>query len=122
MRRTAATNAGLAVLGGLALLDAGTLLLAQGGFPPVEVAVLASALGVVSLVLLVPAWRGGRVASRWLVGLRLLSALTSVPALFVDDVPESVRVVVAGALALTVLGCALVVPALRRAPAGRPAH
>ena len=77
---------------------------------------------MVCLVLLVPAWRGGRVASRWLVGLRLLSALTSVPALFVDEVPDPVRVVVAGALALTVLGCALVVPALRRAPAERPAR
>ena len=120
MRRTAATTAGLALLGVLSVLDAGTLLLAQGGFPPVEVAVLASALGVVCLVLLVPAWRGGRVASRWLVGLRLLSALTSVPALFVDEVPDPVRVVVAGALALTVLGCALVVPALRRAPAEPP--
>lgn len=121
MRRTAATTAGLVLLGLLSVADAVTVLLAQGGFPPVEVAVLASVLGVLSLVLLVPAWRGGRVALRWLVGLRLASALTSVPALLVDDVPGSVRTVVACALVLTLLGTALVLPALRRVPAGRPA-
>lgn len=120
MRRTAATTAGLLLLGVLSVLDAVTVLFAEGGFPPFEVAAAASALGVVSLVLLVPAWRGGRVALRWLVGLRLVSALTSVPALVVDGVPAPVRTVVVCALVLTLLGCALVLPLLRRAPAGRP--
>lgn len=120
MRRTAATTAGLVLLGVLSVLDAVTVLFTGGGFPPVEVAVAASALGVVSLVLLVPAWRGGRLALRWLVGLRLVSALTSVPALIVDGVPGSVRIVVVCGLLLTLLGCALVSPLLRRASAGRP--
>ena len=120
MRRTAAATAGLVLLGVLSVLDAVTVLFAEGGFPPIEVAVAASVLGVVSLVLLVPAWRGGRVALRWLVGLRLVSALTSVPALIVDGVPGAVRIVVVCGLVLTLLGCALVSPALRRTPAGRP--
>lgn len=119
MNRTAATTAGLVLLGLLSVLDAVTVLLAQGGFPPVEVAVLASALGVLSLVLLVPAWRGGRVALRWLVGVRLMSALTSLPAFVVGGVPVAVQAVVAGALVVTLLGCALVLPGLRRAPSAR---
>lgn len=120
MTRTAVTTAGLLLLGVLAVLDVVTVLLAGGGFPPFEVAVAAGALGVVSLVLLVPAWRGGRVALRWLVGLRMVSALTSVPALVVDGVPAPVRTGVVCVLVLTLLGCALVLPVLRPAPAGRP--
>lgn len=119
MRRTAATTAGLVLLGLLSVADAVTVLLAQGGFPPVEVAVLASALGVLSLVLLVPAWRGGRVALRWLVGVRLVSAPRSVPAFVVGGVPVAVQAVVAGALVATLLGCGLVLPGLRRASTAR---
>jgi Flp pilus assembly protein TadB len=90
------------------------LLLTDGRTPPVEVAAIATALGVVSLLLIVSAWRGSRVGLGVLVGLRLLSAASAVPAFVVGGVPAPVQAFAAVAIALTLLGCALVSPALRR--------
>jgi hypothetical protein len=112
-----AVRVGLTLLGLVSLADALGLLLTDGEHPPVEVAAIGTALGVLSLVLVVMAWRRPRPG--FLVGLVLLrvaSAATAVPAFVVTDVP-AVAVGWAGAVVgLTVVGCLLLVPALRRAP------
>lgn len=111
---------GLALLALLSLADAGALLLTDGEHPPVEVAAIGTALGVVSLVLVVLAWRGSRSALGVLVGLRLLSAVSAVPALVVGGVPAPVQAVATTGIVLTLLGCALVAPVLRRGSARTP--
>lgn len=73
-----------------------------------------------SLVLLVFAWRGSRAALGVLVGLRLLSAASAVPAFAVGGVPAPVQALAAIGIALTPLGCALVTPALRRESTNPP--
>lgn len=113
-------TAGLALLGLLSLADAAALLMTDGEHPPVEIAAIGTVLGVVSLVLIVFAWRGSRAALGVLVCLRLLSAASAVPAFVVGGVPAPVQALAAVAIALTLLGCALVAPALRRNSA-RPA-
>lgn len=112
MNRSVAT--GLALLGLLSLADAAALLLTDGEHPPVEVAAIGTALGAVSLVLLVFAWRGSRAALGVLMGLRLLSAASALPAFAVGGVPAPVQALAAIGIAVTLLGCALVAPALRR--------
>lgn len=105
---------GLVLLGLLSLVDAATLLLSDGQFPPLPVAILATVLGLVSLALLVWVWRGNRVALGALVVIRLVSALSAVPAFTVDGVPGPVRVLAAAIVTLTIIGCVLVLPGLRR--------
>jgi hypothetical protein len=80
------------------------------------VALVGSAIGLASLALVVPAWRGSRRAVWGLVGLRVLSALSAVPAFFVSDVPAPAVAAAAGLVALTALGVALLVAGTR--PAG----
>jgi hypothetical protein len=84
--------------------------------PPLAVLVLSCVLGVVTLAAMVPAWRtGSRTALRVVAGTRILSALTSIPAFFVD-IPAGLRAVAAVAFAATVVCVVLVLaPANRRA-------
>jgi hypothetical protein len=85
--------------------------------PPFAVVVLGFVLGIVSLGLLaVVVRRGSTAALRWLTGCRVLSALIGLPAFFVGGVPSWVAVLVAIFLVLTLLGCVLVAPGLRRVP------
>jgi hypothetical protein len=113
-----AVRVGLVLLGLVSLADALGLLLSDGEHPPVEVAAIGTALGVLSLVLVVAAWRRPRPGL--LVGLilaRVASAASAVPAFLVPDVPGIVLVLAGAAIGLTVVGCLLLVPAFRRAPA-----
>lgn len=112
-----AVRVGLTLLGLLSLADALGLLLTDGKPPPVEMAAVGTALGLLSLVLVVAAWRRPRPGLLvGLVLLRVASAATAVPAFVVADVP-AIAVVWAGAVVgLTTVGCLLLVPALRRAP------
>lgn len=119
MNRTRSVLTGLVLLGLLSLVDAVGILLTDGETPPMEVAVIGSVLGVISLVLVVLAWRENRAALVTLVVLRVVSALTAVPAFVVGGVPTGVQVFAAVAIVLTLLGCALVAPALRRRSSGR---
>ncbi len=84
--------------------------------PPFAVLVLATVLGVVTLAAIVPAWRtGNRTALRVVAGTRILSALVSVPAFFVD-IPPGLRALAAAGFALTVICVVLVLaPTNRRA-------
>ena len=114
-------RAGLIVLGLLSIADLVLPLVTDGEHPPMAVAVVASLIGLVSLALIVSAWRGARRAVIPLVVLRVLSALTAVPAFFEPGVPSAVIAAVAAGIALTAPGVALVLPALRR-PAGAGAR
>ncbi len=105
---------GLVVLAALSVFDLLGPLLTDGSHPPMSVALVGAALGLVSLALIVPAWRGSRRAVWSLVGLRLFSALSAVPAFFVSDVPAPVIALTAGLIAVTVLGAVLVVAGTRR--------
>jgi hypothetical protein len=111
------TRTGLALLAFLSLVDVPTPLVTDGDHPPMSVALVSSALGLASLALAWYAARGSHRAVAPLVVLRVLSALTSVPAFFVDDVSGGMRALVVGFLALTAAGVALTVSPGARAEA-----
>ncbi len=100
---------GLVILGVLSLLDVAGPLFTDGDHPPMSIALAGSALGMASLVCVALAWRGSTRAVLPLATLRLVSALTAVPAFFVSDVPTAVRGVAAALVLLTIVGVALVV-------------
>lgn len=105
---TTSRHAGLAILGLLSLADTSSLLFTDGTTPPYSVAALATALGLVSLVLVVRAFQDRSRPIRLLVGLRVLSAVTALPAFLVDDVPAAAQIAAAATVALTVVGILLV--------------
>jgi hypothetical protein len=107
-------RSGLVILGVLSLLDVTGPLLTDGDNPPMSIALAGSALGLASLVCVALAWRGTTRAVLPLAGLRLLSALTAVPAFFAPDVPSAIRGLAAVLVLLTVVGVALVVGARER--------
>lgn len=102
-------RAGLVILALLSLVDVAGPLMTDGDNPPMEIALAGAALGVASLVCVVLAWRGMTRAVLPLAALRLLSALTAVPAFFISDVPPAIRGLAAVLVLLTVAGVALVV-------------
>lgn len=104
---TTSRRAGLAILGLLSLADASALLLTDGNTPPYSVAALATALGLASLVLVVRAFQDATRPIRLLVGLRVLSAVTALPAFLVDDVPAAAQAAAAATVLLTVVGILL---------------
>jgi hypothetical protein len=111
-------RAGLVVLGLLSLGDLASPLLTDGEHPPMSIALIGSALGLASLVLVVAAWRGARRAVVPLLVLRVVSALSAVPAFFAGDVPAAAMVAAGLTIALTALGTALLlVPARQLAGA-----
>jgi hypothetical protein len=105
---------GLVVLGLLSLGDLCAPLITDGESPPMSIALIGSLLGAVSLVLVALAWRGRTAAAVGLVGLRVLSALTAVPAFLVTGVPLVPMVLAGTAITLTVVGAGLVLAGLRR--------
>ncbi|GAA1576901.1 hypothetical protein GCM10009789_33070 [Kribbella sancticallisti] len=105
-------RAGLVVFGVLSVGDLLTPVLTDGEHPPMSVALIAAALGLVSLVLVVLAWRGARRAVVPLIAVRLLSGLSAVPAFFAGDIPAIAMVAAGFTIALAIAGTALVlVPA-----------
>jgi hypothetical protein len=83
--------------------------------PPLPIVVLGGLLGVATLVAVVVAWRSGRRgALRIVAGTRVLSAITALPAFFVD-VPALVKLLVAVVVVLTVVSVVLVLAPARRA-------
>lgn len=110
-------RAGLALLGLLSAADLALPLLTDGQ-PPMAVALFVAALGLAGIALLVPAWRGSERALLALIVLRLLSALTAVPAFFVPDVPTLAVTSAAIIVAVTTLGVALVLSARHTTAAG----
>jgi hypothetical protein len=108
---------GLIILGVLSVADLASPLITDGQHPPMFIALIGSAFGVISIVLSILAWRGRPAAAIALVAVRLLSALTAVPAFTVPGVP-SVPMVLAGVfIALTLAGVIAVLSGFRRVAA-----
>lgn len=108
MTNTSGRRVGLVLLGLLSLGDIATPALTDGDHPPYAIAAIAAVLGVASLVLAVRAYREPARSLRLLIGLRMLSAVTAIPAFFVDDVPSGAEVAAAAVVVLTALGVLLV--------------
>ncbi len=107
----------LVLLGLLAAADLSLPFVTDGDTPPMSVAVISAALGLATLVCLRGAWRGQRPALIGVLVSRLLSALLTLPAFFVGDVPTGVVAVSAGTVGLTVLGIVVALAGSRRAVA-----
>lgn len=106
---------GLVLLALLALGDVALPFTTDGEHPPMWVAIVGLVLGVASLVCLPAAWRGRTPALFGLLGTRVVSALLSLPAFFVDDVPGEVLGIVVLTVALTVVGAVLALAGSRQA-------
>ena len=118
MKRSTPTISGLAICALLGVIDIISLATLGSGAddgPPVLVTLISAVLGVITLVGARIAWRGG---PKWglvaVIVSRVLSALSALPAFFVDDVPDWVPPVVGIFVVLTVVGVGLSVVALRR--------
>ena len=88
---SAPKSLGLTLLALLSLVDVSGPLLTDGEHPPMAIALVGAALGLASLALVWYAARGASRAIAPLIGLRVISALTAVPAFFVSDVPAAAR-------------------------------
>jgi hypothetical protein len=104
---------GLVLLGLISLGDLAAPLLTDGQTPPMFIALIGSALGLLSLILVVLAWQGRATAAIGLVVLRLLSALTAVPAFLVPGVPPVPMVLAGVAITVTLVGVGCVLAGLR---------
>lgn len=98
---------GLVIFGLLSLSDISALALTDGETPPYAVAAVGALLGLVSLWLTVRAFREPAEPLRLLIGLRVLSAVTALPAFFVSDVPAGAQAAAAGIVVLTAVGVLL---------------
>lgn len=110
---------GLAIVGVLGLLDCAALLITPTSEPgpPVGILVLDTILGVITVVAVVIGWRAAhRSALRVAAGARILSAITALPAFFVD-VPAVVKLLVSVFVVVTVVAVVLMLAPARRAAA-----
>lgn len=112
---TRSRSAGLVILAVLSLVDIADLAVTDGEHPPYSIAIAGAVLGAASLVLVAVAWRGRRWALAPLVALRALSALSTVPAFVVGEVPTAALVLAAAIVAVTVVGILLVARPARTA-------
>ena len=107
MGNTTGRRIGLGILGLLSVVDIAGIFLTDGDNPPYAVAALGTVLGLVSLVLVVRAFRDPASPLRLLIGLRVLSAVTAIPAFFASDVPAGIEVFAGAAIVLTAIGVVL---------------
>ena len=120
MHRSKLFVTGLVIAGLLGLGDLVTPLTTDGETPPMEVALICAVLGLITVAALVPAWRGSRAAVTTIIVTRLLSAMTALPAFFVDDVPGIAMAAAGAGIVIAVAAVALLATRLRR-PAAVPA-
>ncbi|HEX7212115.1 MAG TPA: hypothetical protein VF241_14415 [Propionibacteriaceae bacterium] len=107
-------RAGLIVLGLLSLVSLSSPLWTDGQHPPMMIALVDAGFGLISIVLVILAWPGRLWAAIALVVVRLLIALTAVPAFLVPGVPAGPMISAGTGIGLTVVGAALVLAGLRR--------
>jgi hypothetical protein len=107
-------RAGLVVLGLLSLVSLASPLITDGQHPPMMIALIDAAVGLIGIILVILAWRGRLAAAIALIVVRLLSALTAVPAFLVPGVPTGPMIAAGFGIGLTVVGAALVLAGLRR--------
>jgi hypothetical protein len=108
---TRVNKIGLALAGVLGLSDVASIGMPTGDGqdgPPVAIVVLGAVLGVITLAALVPAFRkAGRGAIRLVAGTRIISAISALPAFFVD-VDAGLKVFAAIIVVLTVAVVAMI--------------
>ncbi len=107
------SRAGLIIFGVLSLGDCAAPLLTDGQHPPMFIALIGAALGVLSLALMILAWRGRTPAAIALVVIRLLSALTAVPAFTTPGVPAVPMVLAGVTIALALIASVFVLSGVR---------
>ncbi len=79
----------------------------DGEAPPLAIVVLGTILGVIGLIAVIIAWRGGKPAAiRLAAGALIINLLASLPAFFVD-IPAGLKLLVGISVLLTVLAVAL---------------
>jgi hypothetical protein len=118
MKRTTGVTVGLILAGLLGISDIIGFVGAGSEGPPVPILIADTVLGVITVVGVVLGWRGRRGGIVAVIVTRLLSALSAVPAFFVDGVPAPLVAVAALGIAVTLLAVGLLAPALRsRVPA-----
>ena len=114
---TTRTRAGLVLAALLGVADVVSAFFPTPGGevgPPLPIVLLGGLLGIATLAAVVVAWRTGRRgALRVIAGTRVLSAITALPAFFVD-VPAGLKLAVAVAVVLTVVCVVLVLAPTRR--------
>jgi hypothetical protein len=114
MRRTTGITVGLVLAGLLGLVDTVSILTDTGDGPPLVIIVAGTVLGLLTLAGVWFGWRGSRAGIVTVVVTRLLSALSAVPAFFVDDVPGGLVALAGVGVVVTLVAVALVAPALRQ--------
>jgi hypothetical protein len=119
MHRSKVFVTGLVIAGLLGLAEIVTLLVGDGETPPVEVAAVGAVLGLITVAAVIAAWRGSRGAVVAIIVTRLLSAVTALPAFFVDDVPGAAVAAAGVGVALALAAVAMLATRLRR-PAAVP--
>jgi hypothetical protein len=107
-------RAGLIVLGLLSLVSLASPLTTDGQHPPMMIALIDAGVGLIGIILVILAWRGRMAAAIALIVVRLLAALTAVPAFLVPGVPTGPMIAAGFGIGLTVVGAALVLAGLRR--------
>jgi len=107
-------RAGLILLGLLSLVSLTSPLTTDGQHPPMMIALIDAGVGLIGIVLVILAWRGRMTAAIALIVVRLLAALTAVPAFLVPGVPTGPMIAAGFGIGLTVVGAALVLAGLRR--------
>ena len=118
---TRANKTGLVLAGLLGLLDVVGLLSINTPFPegmttpPDWLVILVAILGLVTLAAIVPAWRGNHGAVLVVVVTRILSAISAVPAYFVN-VPSYILITTTVLVVLTILAVWLI---LQKSPTCR---
>jgi|GEM_PF-1449635 hypothetical protein len=107
-------RSGVVLLGILSVIELTGPLTTDGQHPPMIIALIGAVLGLISVVLAVLAWRGRTAAAVGLCALRVLSALTALPAFWVTGVPGPVVAVAGTSIMLTIIGVVLTLAGLRR--------
>ncbi|MGC9667372.1 hypothetical protein ACNTMW_12540 [Planosporangium sp. 12N6] len=117
MSRSKGFVTGLVLAGLLALGDITTPITSDGEHPPLAIGLVIAALGLLTVVGIVFAWRGRRGGVTTVIVTRLLAAVTAVPAFIADGVPAAAQIAAAVGIVITLLAVVLVAPQLRRQPA-----
>ena len=107
-------RSGVVLLGVLSVIGLTTALFTDGEHPPVIIAIIGAVLDVIGIVLAVLAWRGRAAAAIGLSVVRVLSALTAVPAFYVGGVPGPIMAVAGTFIVFTIVGVVLTLAGLRR--------
>ena len=99
---------GLVLMALLSIGDIATLPLSDGHHPPLAFNIFSAILGAASLPLIVQVWRREPRALRPLIVLRVVSALTAVPAFVVGGVPAPALVAASAIVVVTAAAVVLV--------------